>query len=236
MSTYNDDFWNDDYSEYELFINELKNTLKGQIKKEVTDEVSQLKKELTELKDYKDNLQKYNDEIEDLKNKLKIAEESVTKRAKELRLKDVLKLIEEPVYLIDSVHEYIIDKCDKCDEQRIIHFKSPSGKDYTEMCPYCNKYKTVYFPIKGKLLSIKDKQYESYENHEMQGIELKYTIPKYYLNECLSHEHDEFYYEVSKVYKTVDITKRNIYELQRMYYRNIEDCQKACDFMNNKGD
>lgn len=234
MSNYYNDFWDDDYSEYELFMNELKNTLKGQIKKEVTDEINDLKKELAELKDYKDNFQKYNTEMEDLKNKLKSAEESVEKRAKEIRLKDVLELIEKPVYLIDYKYEYTVDKCDKCDEDRMIHFNSPSGKEYIETCPYCNKHRTVHFPIEGRLLSVGNKKYEAYENYEMQGIRLEYVIPKYYLDKCLDNKADEFYYEVSRVYDGKDFTKCNEYELNRMYYRNLEDCQKACDFINNR--
>lgn len=93
--SYNDDFWEDDYSEYESFMNDLKDTLKGQIKKSVLAEIEQLKIELAQLKDYQKNLQEYNNEMARLKYQLKVAEESVEKRAKELRLKDVMELIEK---------------------------------------------------------------------------------------------------------------------------------------------
>ena len=55
--SYYDDFWEDDYSEYESFMNDLKDTLKGQIKKSVLAEIEQLKIELAQLKDYQKNLQ-----------------------------------------------------------------------------------------------------------------------------------------------------------------------------------
>lgn len=233
MSEYND-FWDDDYSEYESFMEDLKDTLKGQIKESVTAEIKQLKIELSKLEDFRLNLQKYNNEMSDLKYKLKVSEESVEKRAAEIKLKDVMALIEEPAYLIDYKIECTVDKCDKCDDKRTIHFYAPSGKEFTEPCPYCNKYKLVYYPVEGKLLSISDKNYEHYEKPEMQGIELRYTIPDYYLDKCLNREKDEFYYEVSQVYNGKDMSKCGYYELKRMYFRSIEDCQKACDYINNK--
>lgn len=228
-----DDFWDDDYSEYESFMEDLKDTLKGQIKKSVTAEIEQLKIELSKLEDFRLNLQKYNNEMSDLKYKLKVAEESVEKRAKALRIKDVIELIEKPAYLIETNSEYIVSKCDKCDNDRLIHFTSPSGKDLTEPCPYCNKRKWVRYPTEGKILEISDKHYEHYEKPEMQGIQIAYAIPEYYLDKCFDRESDDFYYTVTRVFDGKDLSEYTVYELKRMYYRNIEDCQKACDYINN---
>jgi hypothetical protein len=215
-------------------MEDLKDTLKGQIKKSVTAEIDQLKIELAKLKDYRDNLQKYENEMVRLKYQLKVVEESVEKRAKELRLKDVMELIEKPAYLIKTNPEYIASKCDKCDNDRMIHFTSPSGKDLTEPCPYCNKRKWVSYPTEGKILEISDKHYEHYEKPEMQGIQITYAIPEYYLDECLNRERDVFYYTVTRAFDGKDFSKYTVYELKRLYYRNIEDCQKACDYINNK--
>lgn len=230
--SYYDDFWEDDYSEYESFMNDLKDTLKGQIKKSVLAEIEQLKIELAQLKDYQKNLQEYKNEMVRLKYQLKVAEESVEKRAKELRLKDVMELIEKPAYLIDSKIEYLVDKCDKCDNDRLIHFTSPSGKELSEPCPYCNKTKRVYFPVEGRIISISANHYEHYEKPEMQGVKIEYAIPDYYIDKCLDKKCDNWYAEVSKVYDGRKFSDDRLYDLQRMYYRNIEDCQKACDFIN----
>lgn len=234
MSEYYEDFWGDDYSEYESFMNDLKDTLKGQIKKEVTAEIKQLKIELSKLEDFRLNLQRYNNEMSGLKYKLKVAEESVKKRAAEMKLKDVMALIEEPAYLINYKFEYTVDKCDKCDDERLIHFYAPSGKEYSEPCPYCNKRKMIYYPVEGRLVSISSRKYEHYEKPEMQGIEFSYAIPDFYLDKGLNREKDEFYYEVKRVYNGEDLSKCNFYEIKRMYFRNIEECQKVCDYFNNK--
>lgn len=229
-----DDFWDDDYSEYESFMNDLKDTLKGQIKDKVIAEMDELKRELAALKEFEVNRQKYDNEMTSLKYKLKVAEESVEKRAAKMRLKDVMALIEEPAYLIDYKFEDTVDKCDKCDDERIIHFYAPSGREYTEPCPYCNKRKMVYYPVEGRLLSISSKKFEHYEKPEMQGIELSYVIPDYYLEKCLNCEKDELYYEVSRVYNGEDLSNCDIYSLKRMYYRSIEECQKVCNYLNKE--
>lgn len=229
-----DDFWDDDYSEYESFMEDLKDTLKGQIKKSVTAEIEQLKIELSKLEEFRLERQRYDNEMTDLKYKLKVAEESVEKRAAKMKLKDVMALIEEPAYVINYKFEYTIDKCDQCDDDRKIHFYAPSGKEYTEPCPYCNKGKLVYYPVEGRLLSISSKKYEHYEKPEMQGIELRYAIPDYYLDKVRNKEGDEFYYEAKRVYNGEELSKCNRYELTTMYFRSIDECQKVCDYINNK--
>lgn len=229
-----DDFWNDDYSEYESFMNDLKDTLKEQIKDKVIAEMDELKREIAALKEFAVNRQKYDNEMTALKYKLKVSEESVEKRAAKMRLKDVMALVEQPAYLIDYELEDTVDKCDKCDDARIIHFYSPSGKEYTEPCPYCNKRKIVYHPVEGRLLSILDKKYKHYEKPEMQGIELSYGFPDYYLEKCLDREKDDFYCEVSRVYNGENLSSCDIYSLKRMYYRSKEECQKVCDYLNKE--
>ena len=47
-------------------------------------------------------------------------------------------------YWLDNASGYI-PKCNKCDDERLIHFKSPSGKDCTEPCPNCGTPYYMYF-------------------------------------------------------------------------------------------
>ena len=42
-------------------------------------------------------------------------------------------------------------KCNKCDEKRVIHFKSPRGQELTELCD-CAFGKMVYKPIELTLI------------------------------------------------------------------------------------
>ena len=43
------------------------------------------------------------------------------------------------VYVIKDTGPWYTPKCDRCDDDRMIHFTSPSGKDYSELCPHCGK-------------------------------------------------------------------------------------------------
>lgn len=66
------------------------------------------------------------------------------KEIRGVRLKELLKDVQECAYLVDYKYEYAHVKCDKCDDERKIHFKSPSGKELTEFCS-CSHQVKFYF-------------------------------------------------------------------------------------------
>lgn len=66
------------------------------------------------------------------------------KEIRGVRLKELLKDVQECAYLVDYKYEYAHVKCDKCDDERKIHFKSPSGKELTELCS-CSHQVKFYF-------------------------------------------------------------------------------------------
>ena len=75
------------------------------------------------------------------------------KEIRGVRLKELLKDVQECAYLVDYEYEYAHVKCDKCDGERKIHFRSPSGKELTELCS-CSSQVSRYFLIEIPIYKI----------------------------------------------------------------------------------
>lgn len=84
-----------------------------------------------------ENLKNENTRLEAQIKELSLIKKNWDEKIKEIRhtrLKELLKDVHECAYLVDCKYEYAHVKCDKCDDERKIHFKSPSGKELTEPC------------------------------------------------------------------------------------------------------
>ena len=100
-----------------------------------------------ELQFQVEQLQNENNRLEAQINELSHIKKNWDEKIKEIRhtrLKELLKDVQECAYLVDSEYEYAHVKCDKCDNERKIHFKSPSGKELTEPCS-CSRKVLRYF-------------------------------------------------------------------------------------------
>ena len=139
-----DDFYNDGPSDWDLFMEEVKQNLMKTVKKEYLEEMDKLRKENQELQEVKQNW------YEIKSSYLRKEEEFLQKERdmmRELSRKKLIELfktadIKHTVYCIDSVRGKI-PCCGKCDNG-VIHFKSPSGKDMTEPCPVCGSRPHFY--------------------------------------------------------------------------------------------
>ncbi len=90
-----------------------------------------------ELQFQVENLQNENNRLKAQIKELSLIKKNWDEKIKEIRhtrLKELLKDVQECAYLVDCKYEYAHVKCDKCDDERKIHFKSPSGKELTEPC------------------------------------------------------------------------------------------------------
>lgn len=100
-----------------------------------------------ELQFQVENLQNENNRLKAQIKELSLVKKNWDEKIKEIRgarLKELLKDVQECAYLVDYEYEYAHVKCDKCDVERKIHFKSPSGKELTEPCP-CSSQVERYF-------------------------------------------------------------------------------------------
>ena len=137
-----DDFYNNESSEWDMFIDEVKQHLMNSVKKEYIEKMEKLEKENKELQYVKKNWESIKQDYENKKQEFNFNKNELMRELSRKRLRDLIDSAEihETVYYIDIVYVYP-DLCGKCDDRKI-HFKSPSGKDMTEPCPVCGtKYK-----------------------------------------------------------------------------------------------
>ena len=90
-----------------------------------------------ELQFQVENLKNENNRLKAQIKELSLVKKNWDEKIKEIRhtrLKELLKDVQECAYLVDCKYEYAHVKCGKCDDERKIHFKSPSGKELTEPC------------------------------------------------------------------------------------------------------
>ena len=114
-----------------------------------------------------------------------------------------------------------INKCNKCDENRKIHFTSPQGKKYTEDCQ-CAKRRYKYFPKEATLCKF-------YVRKENFG----WDDNRYYTVVDCDDDYDR-YERADHVYTSsddIDYEKVNSYNA---VFLNEEDCQKFCDWKNKQ--
>ena len=145
---YYDDFY--EPSEYEIMVKQFKDELKKSVKQEIKDELERLRKENQELQEIKRNFNKALVEEQEYLRQKRFELEMAKRDLARKRVDELLKEagLYKELYTIE--YEYVRKKkCDKCDEDRRIWYKTPSGKDAYEYCE-CNESYKKYKPNKIK--------------------------------------------------------------------------------------
>jgi rubrerythrin len=141
-----DDFYNDDYSEMDQFLDELKQTALKNTKEEFLKKMERLEKENAELQEVKKNWNQLKREVEREKENYKFDKDKLEREIAYKKINELLDIANwtDKLYYITDVNAHL-PKCNNCDDNRYIHFSSPTGKDCTEICPICgqNYYKYV---------------------------------------------------------------------------------------------
>ena len=223
----------DDYfrepSEFEMQVEEFKDSLRNAVKDEIKERIESLEKELEELKEFRDEKNKFVREYEskilemqrEASNTKRLAVESEEKW-KKARLHQLLGDYLTVGWKIGDKWEYG-EKCDKCDDDRKIHFTSPQGKEYAEDCQCAKRYYR-YFPEEATLSKfyVKTKNFRYDDNGKSDFGNRYYRVYK---------NNDEFviYESVNDVYASsdIDFEKVNVWSA---VFLNEEDCKKFCDW------
>lgn len=138
------DYWNEDAAyEYGQMIIEFKEYLRDSVRQEVANEISELKDKLAELKEVESKWNEKCCEVEAERYRLQQSQRDAEKMARQCRLSELMESIEHEAWTVKGRYEYVKPKCDKCDKDRRIHFKSPGGREMTEECE-CAKRKYIY--------------------------------------------------------------------------------------------
>lgn len=138
-----DDFYNEP-SEFEMQVEEFKSSLMSSIKDEYKAEMARLRKENSELQEVKRNFDQIKRDFNQKTVELDMAKQDLRRELRKERLTDLLKDFEVLLYRPTYHYEHG-PKCDKCDDNRQVHYKTPSGRDAREECG-CKKGYRVFKP------------------------------------------------------------------------------------------
>lgn len=224
--------WDAEYcepSEFEEKCDELKEMIKQSARKEINDELIKLKSENASMKSIVDNFNNKLKELEQEKqkyiwneNKLK---EEITRQIKNERLGNLLDGFQTTLYtIINEGRER--PKCNKCDKDRYIHFKSPSGKDMTERCE-CYSSNNFYV--------VKEAECKEFRICEFNNNNRKGKLTGWYkLRRARDNDYD--YYESSDYAYDSIYNNQPFKEINRnkIYFYDKTKAQEYADWLNNK--
>lgn len=140
--------WCEEPREEEMALIEA---IKENVKQDIKQEMERLRKENAELQQYKQERQ----EIENIKkwyeSRLQTEVEAYKRMLRQGKIKELFGDYIGTGWGV-GCNTVLPPKCNKCDEKRLVHFKSPSGRELTEPCD-CAHGKIVYEPIELTLIS-----------------------------------------------------------------------------------
>lgn len=209
--------WDDYYepSEFDEAMMEFKQTIIDNVRQEIKDKIQRLEKENEELRDIKVNWQKINAEHQNALFELRVKTEQAELKAKRDRAMDIIKQMAFVGYR-PSCEYKTGPKCDKCDENRKIHFVSPMGRQMTEDC-LCAKRFLNYSPREEKLFKV-------YAGGQIGSM--YYTISEE------TRDYDTWSM-CGDVYRELPEKLEDINPYRAVFFKE-EDCRKYCDWKNKK--
>lgn len=124
--------------------------IKENVRQDIKAEMERLRKENAELQQYEQERQ----EVENVKkwyeSRLQTEVEAYKRMLRQGKIKELFGDYIGTGWGV-GCNTILPPKCDKCDEKRLVHFKSPRGKELTEPCE-CACGKFVYNPIELTLI------------------------------------------------------------------------------------
>lgn len=223
-----DDYFNEP-SEFEMQVEEFKDSLRNSVKDEIKDRIAFLEKELADTKEFRDEkykfIQEYENKIREMRDEVKTikrAAEESEEKWKKARLHQLLGEYLTIGYKADYKWEYG-EKCDKCDDDRKIHFISPQGNEHKEDCKCAVRY-YKYFPKEVTIC----KMYVKKKNFRYDDKGETDFYNRYYIVEKNDEEYDR-YDLANNVYTSSNIDFEKVNSWSAVFL-NEEDCKKFCNW------
>lgn len=162
-------------------------------------------------------LRKQATDVAEARREVEREKERIKKRAKSMTVREFLGMHAVEMFRAKQVTDKPLPKCNKCDDNRVIRYKTPLGKDASERCD-CGEKQYKYIPEKLVISELKkDRHY---------GL-LVWFAP---------------YPDHGDGYSSTEVIKsENIYQPGREFSRNDiyalrfrekRDCKKYCDWLN----
>lgn len=215
--------WDDYYEPFEFdeAIQEFKQTIRDNVRDEIKNEIAMLKSKLSELQDIKARWDELKKEHDQKMREMNRAIDNAARDARKLRMMEILDDFQQEYWGIANVG-IEQPKCDKCDDNRYIHFLSPSGKDCVEECE-CRKRNPHYEPKKMECVEI------DFRDGKMKGWYIPHRQDDYYTS-SVSRD--------NKIYRGEPFEEIPKGELSVSYpwFKTVEEAQAYCDWLNEKGE
>lgn len=234
---YEEPYW--EPSEADELFDEIKSKLIDSAKTSIKSDIESLKARNEYLESRNKELEKKVYEVaqkeRDLEYKADNLRREVEKEFYKTAIEDLFKeALEESVVWFADHKPHARQKCDKCDADRNWVLRWPNGEASTRQCD-CAKYDYWYEPQESHIqvlkYKIKDSRYPS---------ERYYRLEKSYQNTGSSRYEDYSYndFRIQFVYDNFcdDVIEKHeqLRYGQRIGFKNKEECQKYCGWLNKK--
>lgn len=215
MNWDDEEFYNEP-SEFDEMVEEFKDSLIKSVKEDFLFKMKRLEKENADLQVVKANMKKIESDFKQKEFQLERERNDLERKVRYERLSVLMKDFEVIMYQVNSTYEKN-PKCDKCDKNRRINYKTPLGKDTYEKCE-CDVNKTIYIP----------EEYQCSEfriNQNNNGMVAHYKIKaERDYDYAVSSTFCETTYKADMKYE--DISR------YRTFFKTKEECQGYCDYLN----
>lgn len=225
------------FSENDEVVAEIVNIAKGLVSAEIKDKltnqentIKELEEELNFYKNYQEEKKSLDRELAKIKRESEAAYNKGYEECKKKRLQNLLDL--QHYWVISYEMDYINPKCDKCDDNRNIHFFSPSGKELEEKCE-CGKTHKHFLAKQSDMVSM------IFGYHCNDGSPARYYAKPAYKE--YGRERQVFEFESNRiwVYENADTLEHILKEhsgSEKQYYNftfeSEKDAQKYADWLN----
>lgn len=222
------DFYDDtnfytEANEFDRQVDEFKESLMKGVKTEFLEEMESLRKENAELQEVKSNLKSIKEDYERKERDLNVKKQNLENQVRREHLSKLMNSIKVMAYTVGHSNKKLLEKCNKCNNDRRIYYKTPLGNDASERCD-CDKSVSQYEPVKIPLVTMSLKS-----NNEIRvWYQVKYEDTR---DEYLNYYEDSI--NGDKMIRSLD--EFNIED--RLYgklFETEELCQKACDLVNQR--
>jgi len=221
MEYYETNFYNEP-TEFEMLIDDLKQSLAKSIKKEFIEKMESLEKENFDLQDVKNNFNKIESIYKEKLRELEREKQNLKTETKRMRLSELMDDKKSVMHMVNWTH-LKHPKCDMCNDKRELVYKDPKGNTVKTQCD-CNGSTIVYKPGLAVLYEFR---LDDYDN----------KLRTFYRKQDSSRENKEYF----TLDKDSSICSPRVYS-KEMNFENLDsynilfddekDCQKYCDWLN----
>lgn len=221
---YYEDFY--EPSEYDQMVEEFKEALRESVKREWLDKMNSLEEENKKLQEVKKNFNAIKSDFEKAKWECEQESERIKESAKRdayrARLSELLGNMKAKYWCIKK--EIIKKpKCDKCDNNRMVAYITPLGRQAKEYCT-CNEVESKYVPCEVVIYRI-----ELY-NSKIEA----WFVQKDKDNEDILINFSEYYGDKDVIKDEDDISTFAELDERDLYFESLEKCQEYCNYLNSK--